>query len=163
MNLESVPHPNKDLMALCFAEAKAAAQAGEYSIAALVACGDRVLSKEHTSLHSRNDPTAHAEILAIRKAAEVLDSRHLEGCYLYTTCEPCPMCTAAAIFARMRGIIYSANQIDALRVFEKRNQASHDWRQIPVRARYLVERSSPRLEIHEDFLREEGLFLLDLT
>ncbi len=62
---------------------------------------------------SANDPTAHAEVSAIRAACAALGTFKLEGCTLYTSCEPCPMCLAAAYWARVDGIVYGASRADA--------------------------------------------------
>lgn len=62
---------------------------------------------------SRNDPTAHAEIQAIRQACESLGTFTLEGATIYTTCEPCPMCYGAIFWSRMREIVYASNRDDA--------------------------------------------------
>ena len=62
---------------------------------------------------SANDPTAHAEVSAIRAACAALGTFKLEGCTLYTSCEPCPMCLAAAYWARVDGIVYGASREDA--------------------------------------------------
>lgn len=64
---------------------------------------------------STNDPTAHAEIVAIREACVHLDSYQLEGCTIYTTCEPCPMCLGAIYWARPARLVYAANREDATR------------------------------------------------
>jgi guanine deaminase len=71
-----------------------------------VAC-NRVISK--------NDPTAHAEVEAIRAACEKLGTFRLEGCELYATCEPCPMCLAAAYWARVARVVYACERVDAAR------------------------------------------------
>lgn len=62
---------------------------------------------------SSNDPTAHAEVMAIRAACAELGTFLLEGCTLYTSCEPCPMCLAAAYWARVEAIVYGATRADA--------------------------------------------------
>ena len=67
------------------------------------------------SVTATNDPTAHAEVNAIRAAARALGSFTLSGCELYTSCEPCPMCLAAAYWARMDAIFYGASAADAAR------------------------------------------------
>jgi len=64
---------------------------------------------------STNDPTAHAEVVAIRAACAALGTFVLAGCTLYTSCEPCPMCLAAAYWARVDGIVYGATREDAAR------------------------------------------------
>lgn len=63
-----------------------------------------------------NDPTAHAEIVAIREACKTLGSFHLEGCEIYTSCEPCPMCLAAIYWARIEKIYYANSREDAAKI-----------------------------------------------
>lgn len=62
---------------------------------------------------ANNDPTAHAEVMAIRNACSSLQTFDLTGCTLYTSCEPCPLCLAAALWARVDGIVYAADRHDA--------------------------------------------------
>ena len=80
--------------------------------AAIVADGE-VIAVEHNRVVERNDPTAHAEILAIRAAAQKLGRFHLEGCTLISTCEPCPMCLAAAHWAHVDAIVFASTRDDA--------------------------------------------------
>lgn len=70
-----------------------------------------VISKAHNEVIKRNDPTAHAEILAIQKACKKLDTYNLSGCSIYSTLEPCPMCTGAIINAKIRKVVYGAMDI----------------------------------------------------
>lgn len=72
-----------------------------------------IIGEGANSVTETNDPTAHAEINAIRAAARALGAFDLSGCDLYTSCEPCPMCLAAAYWARISGIYYGANAADA--------------------------------------------------
>ena len=76
---------------------------------AVVVRGSEIISRGWNRVTSTNDPTAHAEVVAIRAAAEALQSFSLEGCVLYTSCEPCPMCLAAAYWARMERIGLAAD------------------------------------------------------
>ncbi|GAB3551532.1 nucleoside deaminase [Arthrobacter tumbae] len=62
---------------------------------------------------ANNDPTAHAEVMAIRNACSSLGTFDLSGCTLYTSCEPCPLCLSAALWARVDGIVYAADRHDA--------------------------------------------------
>ncbi|GAB3533784.1 nucleoside deaminase [Arthrobacter tecti] len=64
---------------------------------------------------AHNDPTAHAEVMAIRNACSSLRTFDLTGCMLYTSCEPCPLCLAAALWARVGGIVFAADRHDAAR------------------------------------------------
>lgn len=80
---------------------------------ALVVQGDRVLAAACNEVTSRNDPTAHAEIQAIRAACELLGSFQLTGCDVYASCEPCPMCLGALYWARPRAVYFAATRLDA--------------------------------------------------
>lgn len=96
-------------MSLALDEARAAAERGEVPVGAVIvsASGD-VLVLAGNRTRELNDPTAHAEILAIRAACSVLESERLVDCDLYVTLEPCPMCAAAISFARIRRLYYGA-------------------------------------------------------
>lgn len=90
-------------------EAEKAAQEGEVPIGAVVAApSGEILSRAHNRLVSTNDPTAHAEILALRSAARKLANYRLAGCHLVATLEPCVMCAGAAVNARVAEIIFGA-------------------------------------------------------
>lgn len=81
--------------------------------AVIVGPDGRQVAEGCNRVTSANDPTAHAEISAIRAACAALATFKLEGCTLYTSCEPCPMCLAAAYWARVDGIVYGASRDDA--------------------------------------------------
>jgi tRNA(Arg) A34 adenosine deaminase TadA len=72
-----------------------------------------IIGRGHNQVTSTNDPTAHAEIVAIRLACQKLGSYILKGCSLYTSCEPCPMCLSAIYWARLEAIYYAYNREDA--------------------------------------------------
>ncbi|MSP67011.1 MAG: nucleoside deaminase [Alphaproteobacteria bacterium] len=97
-------------MARAFAEAEAAAARGEVPVGAVVveAATGAILAAAGNQVEARADPTAHAEMLAIRAAAQARGSALLMGCDLYVTLEPCPMCAAAIGFARLRRLYYGA-------------------------------------------------------
>jgi tRNA(Arg) A34 adenosine deaminase TadA len=98
-------------MDLALAEAEKAAAAGEVPVGAVVveAATGRVLAAAHNRTETDRDPTAHAELLAIRAAAAVLGVPRLVDCDLYVTLEPCPMCAQAISFARLRRLYYGAD------------------------------------------------------
>ncbi|MGE0094274.1 MAG: nucleoside deaminase [Alphaproteobacteria bacterium] len=100
-----------DYMALAFEEAEAAGARGEVPIGAVVveAATGRVLARAGNEVEAANDPTAHAELLALRRAGDALAAPRLIDCDLYVTLEPCPMCASAASFARIRRIYYGAS------------------------------------------------------
>jgi guanine deaminase len=76
----------------------------------------RVLAKAHNRVISSHDPTAHAEILAIRKAAKKLGRFNLSDCVIYSTCEPCPMCLSAIHWAKMKKLYFGCSRKDAARI-----------------------------------------------
>ncbi len=80
---------------------------------AVVVKGDEIIAEGYNRVTSSNDPTAHAEIVAIRKACEFLNSYQLEGCIIYTSCEPCPMCLGAIYWARPKKVFYACKKEDA--------------------------------------------------
>ena len=97
-----------DPMALALGEARAAAAAGEVPVGAVVVKDGAVIAAAHNRPRALKDPTAHAEILAIRRACEVVSDGRLTGCDLYVTLEPCAMCAAAISFARIRRLYFGA-------------------------------------------------------
>lgn len=100
---------SKEYMNLAHREAEAAAARGEVPIGAVVVGpSGEILAAAGNEVEARNDPTAHAEVLAIRAAGEKLGAPRLPGCDLYVTLEPCPMCATAASFARIRRIVFGA-------------------------------------------------------
>jgi len=99
---------DRALMALAIEEARAAAEAGDVPVGAVVARGEEVLARSGNAREQAQDPTAHAEILALRRAAVMVRSWHLEGCTLYVTLEPCAMCAGALVLARIDRLVYGA-------------------------------------------------------
>ena len=80
---------------------------------AIIVCGGKIVGRGWNRVTSSNDPTAHAEVTAIREACKKLETFRLNGCELYTSCEPCPMCLAAVYWARLRKIYYANTRKDA--------------------------------------------------
>ncbi len=89
-------------------EAERGARYGEVPVGCVVVCDGKLLARAHDRRESLRDPTAHAEVLALREAARVLGSWRLEGCTMYVTVEPCPMCAGALVLARVRRLVYGA-------------------------------------------------------
>lgn len=83
---------------------------------AVVVQDNEIIGRGYNRVVSHNDPTAHAEIVAIRDAAQKLQNPWLEECDLYTSCEPCPMCLGTALWARIRRVYYAANRNDAAEI-----------------------------------------------
>jgi tRNA(Arg) A34 adenosine deaminase TadA len=97
-----------DPMSVAFDEARAAAARGEVPVGAAIVKDGRVVASAGNRPRELRDPSAHAEMLAIRHACEALDDERLSGCDLYVTLEPCTMCASAISFARIRRIYYAA-------------------------------------------------------
>ncbi len=95
-------------MEQALAEARAAAQGGEVPVGCVIVRDGAVIARGRNATIAARDPTAHAEMLAIRAAAAALQSERLVDCDLYVTLEPCPMCAAAVSFARIRKLYYGA-------------------------------------------------------
>ena len=90
------------------AEARRAADAGEVPIGAVIVYEDEILARGQNRVLRDNDPTAHAEIVALREAAKLLGNYRLNGCTLYVTLEPCAMCAGAMIHARIDRLVFAA-------------------------------------------------------
>jgi tRNA(adenine34) deaminase len=95
-------------MRQALAQARKAGGRGEVPVGAVVVSGGKVLSRGYNRPIGRNDPTAHAEVVAIRKAGRMRSNYRLSGCDLYVTLEPCPMCLGAAVQARLRRVVFGA-------------------------------------------------------
>jgi tRNA(adenine34) deaminase len=100
--------PLPEPMALALAEAEKAAGAGEVPIGAVVVKDGAVIAAAHNAPRALHDPTAHAELLAIRAAAQALGNERLDGCELWVTLEPCAMCAGAIAHARIARLYYGA-------------------------------------------------------
>ena len=74
---------------------------------------NEIIAEGHNQVTSTNDPTAHAEVVAIRNACKKLNSFQLEDCVIYTSCEPCPMCFGAIYWARPKMVFYACDKVDA--------------------------------------------------
>ncbi len=103
---------NKEFMQLAIQEALKAEKEEEIPVGAVIVCKNRVIAAAHNMRESLKDPTAHAEILAIREAAKKLNDWRLTNCEIYVTLEPCPMCAAAIVLARIKKIIFGAYDPD---------------------------------------------------
>jgi tRNA(adenine34) deaminase len=100
--------PLPEPMALALAEAEKAAAAGEVPVGAVIVRDGKVIAAAHNEPRALRDPTAHAELLAIRAAAQALGSERLGGCELWVTLEPCAMCAGAIAHARIGRLYYGA-------------------------------------------------------
>jgi len=88
--------------------AREAKRAGEVPVGAVITCDGKIVAEAHNAPRALRDPTAHAELLAIRRASEALGRERLEGCELWVTLEPCAMCAGAISHARIARLYYAA-------------------------------------------------------
>jgi guanine deaminase len=114
---------------------------------AIVVKNGEVIGEGFNCVTSTNDPTAHAEIVAIRKACEKLGSFQLEDCVIYTSCEPCPMCLGAVYWARPEKMFFACTREDAANI-EFDDQFIYDEIERPIENRQIKS---------INFLRDEGL------
>jgi guanine deaminase len=119
--------------------------------AAVVVKDGRIIAEGANCVTATNDPTAHAEVVAIREACRILGGFQLSGCDLYTTCEPCPMCLGAIYWARPARVFYACTAADAAAVgFD--DAFIYDELKRPLNARRML---------MEQLLREESLAIFD--
>jgi tRNA(adenine34) deaminase len=112
MNLDDQackPEMTVPFMTIALEEAKAAAALGEVPVGAILVAGGRILARTGNRIITQNDPTAHAEMLALRAGAAALGSARLDGAHLYVTLEPCAMCAGAIALARVARLYYGAS------------------------------------------------------
>lgn len=100
-------------MRLAIEQARDGVAQGQSPFGAVIVRDDAIVSVGHNEVWLRTDPTAHAEVVAIRRAGEHLRSIDLAGCVMYTTCEPCPMCASAIHWSRLDAVCYGATIADA--------------------------------------------------
>jgi tRNA(adenine34) deaminase len=114
--------------------AAAAAAAGEVPVGAVITRGEQIVAEARNAMRGSLDPTAHAEIVAIRAACEALGQPRLDGCALWVTLEPCAMCAAAASLARVDSVHYAADDpkgggvIHGARIFSQ--PTCHHWPEV---------------------------------
>jgi tRNA(Arg) A34 adenosine deaminase TadA len=116
---------------------------------AVVVCDEQIVGRGYNQVTPRLDPTAHAEIMAIREACQSLGRFDLRGCQLYTSCEPCPMCLAAIYWARLEKVYYACTRHDAAEIGFDDNFI---YEQLPLE---IAQRSLPM----EQLEREDSLGL----
>lgn len=105
--------PLPDPMAVALAEAGKAILAGEVPIGAVIVKDGKIIAAAHNAPRTLTDPTAHAEVLALRAAGQKQQNWHLNECTLYVTLEPCPMCAGAIVLARLGLLVYGADDLKA--------------------------------------------------
>lgn len=133
-------------MRLAIEKARAGIDAGQSPFGAVIVNAGEVLAAAHNTVWSASDPTAHAEINAIRQATTSRGSIDLKGCTIYSTCEPCPMCLAAIHWSKIQRVVFGASIADA---------AAAGFSELHVHARDLVKMGGSPLKIEAGLLRSE--------
>jgi len=136
---------HQDAMTRAIEQARRGMAAGQSPFGAVVVRGDELVAGGHNEVWKRCDPTAHAEVVAIQRAAARLQTIDLSGCEIYTTCEPCPMCAAAIHWCRLDAVYYGATIADA-------QQAGFNELMFP--AAELYRRGGSGVRVAGDVLRE---------
>jgi tRNA(Arg) A34 adenosine deaminase TadA len=117
---------DEEFMTIALEEARRALAEGNRPFGAVVVRQSRVVARGRNLIESESDPTAHAEVMAVRNACRALDTLNLEGATLYTTCEPCLMCTSAILWAKISRVVIGATWADAPASFDKEKLAFFD-------------------------------------
>ena len=137
---------DEDFMRLAIAKTQEGIAAGQSPFGAVIVRAGQVVTAAHNTVWRDGDPTAHGEVNAIRQAAAVLRSIQLDGCTLYSTCEPCAMCMAAIHWAKIDRVVYGASIADA---------SAAGFSELSVPAQELVQRGGSPVRVETGPLREQ--------
>jgi tRNA(Arg) A34 adenosine deaminase TadA len=143
---------DEDYMRLAIQKTQEGIAAGQSPFGALIVRAGEVVAVTHNTVWRDTDPTAHAEVNCIRRAAAVLKTIFLHGCTLYSTTEPCPMCLAATHWAKIDRVVFGASIADA---------AAAGFCELYVDAKMLVEIGQSPLQVESGLLREDCVALFD--
>ncbi len=136
-------------------EAKKARNAGDYAIGAVIVRDGEIIASSPNRTKCEEDPTQHAEVAAIRSAVKKLGTRRLDGCVMYTTHEPCPMCSSAIVWAGINAVVMGARMNDMQEFSAQNGNDVWTWRTINIPAREVFSRIVNKIEVIEDFMRDE--------
>jgi tRNA(adenine34) deaminase len=148
---EMIVHIDFDaMMRLAIEEAKLSKQDGNKGYGAVVVWGNRILGKAHDTAATEKDPSLHAEVNAIRQAVHLLGDANLSGAVLFSTCEPCPMCSSLAVWSNLTTLAYGASIEETAKLGKGR---------ILVTSREIVAKSPVAIEIIDGILENECMSL----
>ena len=140
---------DENFIQLAIDESKKAFADGEkICFGALIVKNGEIISKAHNTARKDNDPTAHAEINAIREASKKLENHHLADCTLYTTCEPCQMCFIASWWAKIQKIVYGIKLQDV---------KQQGQREVLISCEELNQKSGNTIQIKAGVLKQDCL------
>lgn len=140
-------------MTVAIDKAREGIAAGQSPFGAVIVKDGAVVAATHNTVWRDNDPTAHAEVNCIRRAAAVLKRINLSGCEMYSTCEPCPMCLAAIHWSKIDRVVYGATIADA---------AGAGFCELHVDARDLARLGRSPLKVESGVLRDECADLFEI-
>lgn len=135
----------EEMMKLAIEEARLSKRDGNKGYGAVVVLGHRVIGKAHDTARTEQDPSLHAEVNAIRQAVQALDDTNLSGAILFSTCEPCPMCSSLAVWANLTTLVYGISIEETAKMGKAR---------IRIAAQEIVDRSPVMIEVIGGVLRE---------
>ena len=147
--------PVEKHMRAAIAQAEKGWSTGNYPIGAVIVRDGKIIARSHNRTKTDQDPTQHAEVATIRKAAKKIGRRHLGECVLYTTHEPCPMCATACVWARLDGVIIGAVNADMDEYRASSRDKQFSWRTIAIPAAEIFRKGDPQVAIVEGFMRSE--------
>ena len=133
-------------MRLAIDKAREGIAAGQSPFGAVIVRGSEIVAASHNTVWQDTDPTAHAEINAIRLAAAALSGIDLESCEIFSTCEPCPMCLAAIHWSKIRRVVFGASIADA---------AAAGFSELFISARTMAKKGGSSLKVEGGLLRDE--------
>lgn len=142
-----IPLPDRRMMAEALKAARRAALRGEVPVGAILAREGKILSRSGNQTVGRNDPTGHAEVIVLRRAARILGNHRLAGCTLYVTLEPCLMCLGAMSQARIARCVFGAPdpKVGAAALFEKGSAPRGLNHRFPLEGGLMAEESADLL------------------
>ena len=135
-------HPNEKIMRDLIQYTKKAG--GSEKTGCFIVKDEEIIAKAISQVEEKKDPTAHAELIAIRKACKKVNSYHLKGCWIYTTQIPCPMCASAIVWTEAKGIVYGWD-------------GRHTWKKLNIDPRDILKTAKREIKIFGPFLEEECL------
>jgi len=153
------PNRNTDstFMREAIAIANESRRLGDYAIGAAIVKGNRLIARAGNRIRTEMDASSHTEIIVMRMASRDLGSRYLNGCTLYTSHAPCPMCLSMAIWAKVSRIVYGVSQADIEEYGLKHGNSKYKWRSAGIEPEELyayMHRANPNMKIVQ-FMRNE--------
>lgn len=136
-------------------EALQARRNGDYAIGAVLVRGDKIIARSPNRTRSKKDPTRHAEIEVMRKGLAFSRERFLKDCILYTTHEPCPMCSTAAVWVKLKGVVYGSTLDDMIEYSQAHGNKKWAWRTVGISSTDVFKKGTPRVQLVGGFLRKE--------